>query len=34
MVTIEVDQFLAVDWGCIDEGGFLRVVNEVAGVYT
>jgi hypothetical protein len=33
-MTIKVDQSLAIDGGCIDEGGLLRVVNEVAGVYT
>jgi hypothetical protein len=34
VVPVEVHQPFAVDGGCVYESGFLRVVDEVAGIYT
>jgi hypothetical protein len=34
MVPIEVYETFAVDGGCVYESGFLRVVDEIAGIYT
>jgi hypothetical protein len=31
-MAVEVDEAFTVNWRCIDECGFLRIVDEVAGV--
>lgn len=32
VIAVKVDEALAINRGCVDEGGLLRIVNEIAGV--